>query len=377
MTAVTGRFGILLRSTHARIPVVCSLVGAALLLATGGSAFAADVAAPGLVLAGFLAGGLLVRRHAEALPAAKLEQEAELSRLLKLCAESAQVWLRQINTVRTEGNQEVAELARVFGAICARLDGVVGAQQLGGEATRDALVAGLRSNGEELQALVAALRSVQASKQAIVQEISAHATELKNNAADIRQIALNIRIVALNATIEAARAGAAGEPFSVIVNEMRQLAARTAQASELFSRHTDQLQAMLGSAFDDATQDGALSIGAAQQSVQHAIAGSEAMLTQLTDAIAAMEGERTQVREDISRALVALQFQDRANQILSHVERSLTDMRKCMTEQRWDAVDEREWFRAMASDYSTHEEFRNHAGAAAADGQPESGITFF
>ena len=382
MTISIERVTALLRSRHGRIPVVCSLAGAALLLATGGSPTAAHIAAPALALAGFIAGGVLLRRNAETLDAARQEHDAALSHLLELCARSSQIWLRQIDTVRSEGNQEVAELARVFGQICAALDDVVDAQRLGGVATRDALVAGLRRNGDELQALVTALRSLQESKQTIVQEIGAHATQLKDNAADIRQIALNIRMVALNATIEAARAGAAGQPFAVIVNEMRELAARTAQASELFSRHTEQLQGMLGRAFDAAGEERALSIGAAQQSVQSAIAGSEAMLTQLTGAIASMDSERTRVRNDVSRALVALQFQDRANQILSHVERSLTEMRQCMTEQRWDAMNEQEWFREMARDYSTHEEFRNHAGttaagAAAADGPPGSGITFF
>lgn len=377
MTASIERLGSLLRCKQARIPVLCSLAGAALLLGTAGSALAADIAAPALALAGLLAGGLLMRRNADSLATARLARDEEFSRLLRLCAGSAQVWLRQIDTVRSESNEQVAQLAQAFGEICARLEDVVGAQRLGGETTRDALVAGLRLNGEELQALVTALHTLQSSKEAIVQDIGAHASQLQHNAADIRQIALNIRIVALNASIEAARAGTAGQPFAVIVNEMRALAARTAQASELFSRHTDQLHGMLGQAFRDAADEGVLSIGAAQAAVHHAIAGSEAMLTQLTDAIAAMEGERQQVRDDISRALVALQFQDRANQILSHVERSLGEMRKCMNEQRWDQVDEREWFRAMASDYSTHEEFSNHAGADAAHVQPASGITFF
>jgi methyl-accepting chemotaxis protein len=107
------------------------------------------------------------------------------------------------------------------------------------------------------------------------------------------------------------------------------------------------------------------------------IESSEAMMRQLTQAIATMAEERRDVREDISRALVALQFQDRASQILSHVSQNLREMQAGIASGGWTAMEERQWLERMASDYSTHEEFGNHGGTGLATAQPGAAVTFF
>lgn len=374
---LTGLLASVLGSTYGRVPFICCMAGAALLLALANTGLVAGIAAFALAAAGCVAGRALARRSSDDLAGARTRGDAELARVLRLCARSADVWLRHIETVRASGNEHAAELAREFGELCANLDRVIGAQRLAPDQTRNAVLDALERNGHDLQGLVAALHDMQASKRQIVDDIDSHAAALKGNAADIRQIALNIRMVALNATIEAARAGAAGRPFAVIVNDMRDLAARTAEASERFSRETERLHGLVTSALGNETADTTQSIAAAEATVQRVIGTSQATLHELTHAIAAMEGERGAVRDGVSRALVSLQFQDRASQILSHVERSLTDMRERIGEGSWDGVDEGEWLEAMAVDYSTHEEFRNHDGRLAAAGQDGPGVTFF
>lgn len=74
-----GTLRALLKSTYGRIPVLRSLAGAALLVAAAGSTVAVDIGVPALVLAGFLAGGLLTRRNADAVGAARLERDAEFA----------------------------------------------------------------------------------------------------------------------------------------------------------------------------------------------------------------------------------------------------------------------------------------------------------
>jgi methyl-accepting chemotaxis protein len=363
-------------------PLFLSLVGTVLLLAAAGPTVAAGLAAVVLAATGLGIGRLLARRQDGTLAAARQAADMDMARLTQLYTESAPIWIRQLETVRCEADTEVGQLTRVFGNITQKLDQAIGlsagAPSRNGN-VQDEVLAALARNGQELETLVAALRLLQTSKQRIVEEIGAEAARLKENASEIRQIALHIRMVALNATIEAARAGAAGKPFAVIVSDMRELAVRTAEASELFSRNNDRLHGMIGAAFREQVENDSriVSIAGAEELVRKVVASSEAMLRKLTRAIAAMEGERQGVREDISQVLVSLQFQDRVSQILSHVTRNLEDMQAHLRSGDAGEIDERQWLERMAGTYSTSEEFENHAGTRPSAVQPAAAVTFF
>ncbi len=364
------------------IPVLIGVAGGLLLLAAAGATAPVLLAALVLAAAGLPAGRVLANRHATRLAAVRAEADSEIARLTRLYTVCLPVWVRQLETVRSQADTEVAQLARVFGDITGKLDRAIGPTRLVHSAGADAqeeILAALARNGRELETLVAALRLLQTSKQRIVEEIGAEAARLKDNASDIRQIALHIRMVSLNATIEAARAGQAGKPFAVIINDMRELTTRTAEASELFSRHTERLHAMVSAAFREQAQTDrrVVSIAGAEELVNKVVASSEATMRQLTREIEAMEEERKDVREDISQVLVSLQFQDRVSQILSHVTSNLEEMQGHIQDGRQDALNDQQWMERMASTYSTHEEFENHRGARMSTVQPGAAVTFF
>ena len=63
-------------------------------------------------------------------------------------------------------------------------------------------------------------------------DISANAQQITKIAKDIEDIAFQTNILSLNASVEAARAGEAGKGFAVVSGEVKQLAAKSAEAAQ-------------------------------------------------------------------------------------------------------------------------------------------------
>ena len=103
----------------------------------------------------------------------------------------------------------------------------------------------------------------------------------------IAEIAGQTNLLALNATIEAARAGAAGKGFTVVANEVKNLAKRTAQSTEEIAGRIGAMQAAASRAL--VAMDG--------------IGGAVTELDAVATSVAAAVEEQSATTAEISRAI--------------------------------------------------------------------------
>ena len=102
--------------------------------------------------------------------------------------------------------------------------------------------------------------------------------------------------------------------------------------------------------------------------------------SQMSDATAQLQAESNEIRGEISQVLVALQFQDRVSQIMSHVRNNIDELFQYLLDceknpQAPPQLDAKTWLARMEKTYATDEQRQNHHGQVQENKDHE--ITFF
>ena len=217
------------------------------------------------------------------------------------------------------------------------------------------------------------------SNQATISALMQQTNILEQMAREVGEIAAQTTLLALNAAIEAARAGEQGRGFAVVADEVRKLSSRSKESSLAMAENVKgivkvirQVVSVAGKSIEEERSF----LKDARESTRNALDRVEQMSKELCASQARLQLEGAQIAEDMDQLLVTLQFQDRVNQILQHVEEGLAELPEHL-HPRESLQSVQGWLRSMEDRYSTVEEraaHRNGGGATAVSGED---ITFF
>lgn len=130
----------------------------------------------------------------------------------------------QLHHASMEQTEAAAHLVNEVSTVKDRLADVTHSTDQTRERTEE-ITRKIQNTNDQMQSLTGAMNDIQNN-----------AGEITKIAKAIQDIAFQTNILALNASVEAARAGAAGKGFSVVANEVKQLAAKSGEAAQAAAR---------------------------------------------------------------------------------------------------------------------------------------------
>ena len=202
---------------------------------------------------------------------------------------------------------------------------------------------------------------------------------------EVSRIAGQTRLLALNAAIESARVGEAGKVFGVVATEVQHLANRSAAAGARMSEMADQVGKAISKAFEVADADAlveATLVHDANAKVNRVLGDLLDFVTKLKGSSDEMSRSAEEVKDEISETLVHCQFQDRVNQVLSHVGEAIASFAVTLDDAQAGGlgqlrpVDCRSLVAKLKDSYTMVEEHQRHAPGDAPL-ELESDVTFF
>jgi methyl-accepting chemotaxis protein len=301
------------------------------------------------------------------------------------------VWQRQIELGRSQMESAVCELTGQFAGIVRNLETAVAASDnAAGELDGSGSTVSVFSACEEqLSEVVASLKAAMDNKQIMLGEVSGlldFIVELKQMAADVRGIADQTNLLALNAAIEAARAGEVGRGFAVVADEVRKLSNLSKETGTRISAKVETISNAISTAVqaaDHTASSESQSVTRSEQTIESVLANFRQVTEGLIESSGILRTQSAGIKDEISQAMVQLQFQDRVSQVLSHVRDNIGTVpthieRSCAGLQQGRGflpMDTRQLLEELESTYAMAEERNVHSGGGAQAQEDE--ITFF
>jgi methyl-accepting chemotaxis protein len=193
---------------------------------------------------------------------------------------------------------------------------------------------------------------------------------------EVQKISFTNKIVALNAKIEAVHVGALGAGFEVVAEEITRQAERTTELTggiaSRIQETRDRVRSAAGDLQEFVTEDRAQSVES-RRAAEAALQVLFSVHENARESVVMMSSENTRLRDQISEAIVSLQFQDRFGQRVAHVSEALEAMEHILQQQTsaGQVDSENSLLTALHAGYSMHDERVAHARFESAEAPPE------
>ncbi len=177
-----------------------------------------------------------------------------------------------------------------------------------------------RSQTEEITRRIQSANEQMDALSSAMDDISANEQQITKIAKDIEDIAFQTNILSLNASVEAARAGAAGKGFAVVANEVKQLAAKSAEAAQRATGMVNNTKAII--------QTGVVLTADTADSL-HAISDVSAQISTISDQLAtAIQSQEIALTSMEARIATISDIADRNLQNAGETEQSSGSLAK-------------------------------------------------
>jgi methyl-accepting chemotaxis protein len=179
----------------------------------------------------------------------------------------------------------------------------------------NSLLANVRSSSDFTQSVSAKLTSIESRLEAIEKTLG-----------DVEELANKAKVVALNGQIEASRIGTAGLAFAVVAQETKSLSTNAASTSDairkLIAKLTDEVK-VTADEIRQRTEIDSNSFVESEQQARELLNDIDANHKQIVNSLNKTSEISGELRGDIARAVMSMQFQDRVSQRMAHVAETL------------------------------------------------------
>lgn len=209
-------------------------------------------------------------------------------------------------------------------------------------------------------------------------------------ASDVASIAWQTNLLAINAAIEASHAGENGRGFGVLAQEVRKLSSLSGDTGKRITEKVSLINAAIQEARRAAqatAEQDERAMADSRGTIAAVLGDFRAVTESLSASTEVLRTGSEDIKGEISQALVQLQFQDRVNQIMSHVKHNIERLPDVLERHRraWEQdgalppLDPDELLRELEKTYATKEERAIHRGegTAPAPSQEDTEVTFF